>query len=91
MSEAVREMEDLASPVGAFVRECCTVGPGLRAWVDELYNAWKDWCERDGRTLVTNKQTFGRDLAAAVPGVARRRGAGDVPFYEGIELKGGRP
>ncbi len=90
-SEAVREMEDLASPVGAFVRDCCTVGPGLRVWLDELYNAWQDWCERDGRTVVTNKQTFGRDLAATLPGIARRRGSGDVPFYEGIELKGGRP
>ena len=87
VSEAVREMEDLSSPVLAFVRDRCVTGPGYRVWVDDLYNAWKDWCEQDGRTAVTNKQTFGRDLATAVPGVARRRGSGDVPFYEGIDLK----
>jgi putative DNA primase/helicase len=87
VAEAVREMEDLASPVLAFVRDWCTVGPGHRAWVDDLYGAWQQWCERDGRTVVTNKQMFGRDLAAALPGVIRRRGAGDVPFYEGISLK----
>jgi len=87
VSEAVREMEDLASPVLAFVRDRCFFAPGHRVWVDDLYIAWKQWCEQDGRTAVTNKQTFGRDLAAAVPGVTRRRGAGDVPFYEGIGLK----
>jgi putative DNA primase/helicase len=88
VAEAVREMEDLASPVMAFVRDCCVVAPGHRVWVDDIYNAWKQWCEQDGRNTVTNRQTFGRDLAAAVPGVNRRRGAGDVPFYAGIGLKG---
>jgi len=38
---------------------------------------------------ATTRQTFGRDLAAAVPGVVRRRGSGQTPFYEGIALKGG--
>ena len=28
--EAVRHLEDLSSPVGAFVRDCCEIGPGLR-------------------------------------------------------------
>jgi len=84
--EAIRDLEDLASPVGAFVRECCVVGPGQRAWIDDLYAAWKAWCERDGRQIVSSKMSFGRDLAAAVPGIKRRRGSGDVPFYEGIGL-----
>lgn len=86
--EAIRDLEDLASPVGAFVRECCTLAPGCRAWVDDLYRAWQGWCERDGRHIVSSKMSFGRDLAAAVPGIKRRRGAGDVPFYEGIGLGG---
>jgi putative DNA primase/helicase len=83
--DAVRDLEDLASPVGAFVREQCVVGAGHRVSVDAIYDAWKGWCERDGRQAVTNKQTFGRDLAAAVAGVVRRRGA--QPFYDGITLK----
>jgi putative DNA primase/helicase len=91
VSEAVREIEDLASSVLAFVRDRCLVAPGHRIWVNDLYIAWRQWCEQDGRTAVTNKQTFGRDLAAAVPGVTRRRGVGDVPFYEGIGLKGDAP
>ncbi len=39
MEDAIRNMEDLSSPVGAFVRERCDVGAGLRVWVDDLYNA----------------------------------------------------
>jgi putative DNA primase/helicase len=89
--DVVQEIEDLSSPVAAFVRKECVVGPGRRVWVDDLYEAWKSWCEREGRTLVSTKQAFGRDLAAAVAGISRRRGAGDVPFYEGIDLKGSQP
>jgi len=88
--DVVQEIEDLSSPVAAFVRAECVVGPGCRVWVDELYQAWKQWCEREGRTLVSTKQAFGRDLAAAVAGITRRRGARDLPFYAGIELKGGQ-
>ena len=37
VDDAVRDMEDLASPVLAFVRDCCEVGAGRRTWVDEMY------------------------------------------------------
>ena len=86
VEDAIRELEDLASPVAAFVRDCCVVEAGRRAWIDELYAAWRAWCERDGRQIVSSKGSFGRDLAAAVPGIKRRRGSAQVPFYEGIGL-----
>lgn len=89
--DAIRDMEDLGSPVGAFIRDRCVVGTGHRAWVDDLYDAWKGWCEQDGRNAVSTKQAFGRDLMAAAPGVARRRGTGMVSFYEGIGLRGEVP
>ena len=87
VSDAVQEMEDLASPVLAFVRDCCEVGVGRRTWIDDLYEAWKRWCENDGRNTVTSKQVFGRDLAAAVPGVACRRHSSQGRFYDGIALR----
>ena len=83
----VRDIEDLSSPVGAFVREQCIIAPGCREWVDDLYQAWRSWCEREGRTIVSTKQSFGRDLAAAAPGVCCRRGADNRRFYDGIELR----
>jgi putative DNA primase/helicase len=89
VEDAVREMEDLASPVMAFVRECCQVGVGYRISVDELYDEWKHWCERDGRNSITIKQVFGRDLSAAVPGVLRRRNSSMRAFYDGIRLRAG--
>ena len=87
--DVVQEIEDLSSPVSAFVRDACVVGPGHRVSVDSLYGAWKRWCEDEGRQAVTTKQTFGRDLAAAVAGISRRRGTAMQPFYEGIALTGG--
>jgi putative DNA primase/helicase len=87
--DVVQEIEDLSSPVSAFVRDACIVGAGHRVSVDSLYDAWKRWCEDEGRQAVTTKQTFGRDLAAAIAGITRRRGTAQQPFYEGIALKGG--
>lgn len=88
--DVVDEIEDLSSPVAAFVREECVVGAGYRVPVDEIYEAWKGWCEAEGRQAVTTRQTFGRDLAAAVVGISRRRGTGMRPFYEGLSLRGGK-
>lgn len=88
VEDVIRDLEDLSSPVGAFVRQRCEVGPGLRIWVDDLYQAWRQWCENDGRVTVTTKQTFGRDLMAAAPGVVSRQGTNGVRFYQGITLAG---
>lgn len=86
-AEAIRDLEDLASPVGAFVRDDCVVGVARRVEVERLFNAWKRWCEAEGRSTPGTRQKFGRDLSAAVAGVRRKRGTGDVPFYEGIDLR----
>ncbi len=86
-AEAVHEMEDLSSPVLAFVRERCEVGSGRRIWVDDLYAAWRTWCEENGRNTVASKQVFGRDLAAAVPGVVCRRNSVRGRFYDGVALR----
>jgi putative DNA primase/helicase len=84
---AVAAMEDLSSPVGAFIRDCCDIGPGQRAWVDELYEAWKQWCKEDGRMSATTRQRFGRDVLAAVPGIRCRRNRNvSQRFYEGIRV-----
>jgi putative DNA primase/helicase len=44
-AEAMRELEELSSPVQAFVRDTCLLTPGARVDVDDLYAAWKLWCE----------------------------------------------
>lgn len=91
VADALRELEDLASPVGAFVRDWCVVGPDHRIWVGDLYAAWQRWCAADGRVKVMTKQMFGRNLMAAVPTVSTRCGTDSVRFYEGIALKESQP
>jgi putative DNA primase/helicase len=87
-ADAMLDLEELSSPVSAFVRSECDIGAGLRVHVDDLYEAWALWCSRQGRTVVSTKQTFGRDLVAAFSNVHCRRGS-SRRFYEGIGLKGG--
>jgi putative DNA primase/helicase len=77
--EAITAMRDLASPVGAFVRERCKLDSHAEIAVDDLYNAYKDWCQV-GEYPKSPKAHFGRDLRAACPSVRKRRprGASDI-------------
>jgi putative DNA primase/helicase len=86
----LRLMEELASPIGAFLRERCVIEPGARVPVQALYGAWRAWCEEHGRDQPGTEQTFGRDVAAAAPGarVAQPRINGvRVRYYEGVRLR----
>ncbi|MCD6304391.1 MAG: DNA primase, partial [Planctomycetes bacterium] len=82
--EAREELEDLLSPVGAFVRERCVVGPQYRCSLAGLYDTWSQWCAANGRDRPGTVQNFGRELAAAVPGVRTRRNHKMGRFIEGI-------
>lgn len=86
--DAIRELEDLSSPVGAFVRERCDFVPGARTYIDELYTAYKLYIEGEGWHTPVTKPIFGRDLLAATTGLKRRRNKVCGYFYEGITLKG---
>ena len=54
--EALQALEDLSSPVSAFVREVCEVGPDCAVEVNELYRQWKLWCLESGRNRPGNLQ-----------------------------------
>jgi len=87
-AEAIQDLEDLGSPISAFIRERCEVGPVQSVQCDTLFAAWKVWCEAQGRDHPGTAQTFGRDLRAAVPAlrVTRPRDQGRARVYEGIGL-----
>lgn len=90
--EAVEELEALGSPISAFIKESCTVAPGVRCPADDLFEAWKAWCEANGRREAGTVQSFGRDLRAVVSGLkVTRPGSGVLRqrHYEGIALVGG--
>jgi putative DNA primase/helicase len=89
VEDAIQELEDLASPVGAFVRERCVMGSGYRCNLDDVYAAYRRWCDDEGRQSISTKSTFSRDLLAAAPGVRTRRNQATGRFYEGLMLAGG--
>lgn len=85
----ISDMEDLSSPIGAFIRECCDVGPHCEVKVQDLFDSWKGWCEEKGRKDHGTEQTFGRDLRAALPTLDVRQprtDEGRVRVYVGIGL-----
>ena len=87
--EAVQQLEDLSSPIGAFIRDGCLVGASHMVEVDTLWTRWKGWCEGDNRHPGT-KAIFGRDLRAAVPTVhrgQRREGDRRIPVYQGLGVR----
>ncbi len=85
--EAIVALQDLASPVAAFVRDHCEIGALYEERIDILYGAWKVWAEENGQRRTT-AQTFGRDLRAVVPGlrVVRPRDGDRERRYRGVRL-----
>jgi putative DNA primase/helicase len=87
--EAIIAMRDLASPVGAFVRERCKLGADEQIEVGALYEAYRSWCQ-DNEHPKPSKQVFGRDLRAATPstrvGQVGARGS-QIRIYKGITLR----
>jgi putative DNA primase/helicase len=89
--QAVEEMADLGSPMGAFLRNRCEIGQGYAVEVDTLYGAWTAWCSEQHRDHPGTVQMFGRDLRAAVPGLdttqPRDTKTGDrIRYYQGVRL-----
>ena len=60
--DAINQLYDLGSPVGAFIRDCCNVGPGLTVECGVLFGRWKEWCSQQGRDRPGTTSTFSRDL-----------------------------
>lgn len=86
--ETLIALQDLASPVAAFVRDRCDKGPDHRVLIDDLYVAWREWAEANGHTK-SNKSVFSRDLRAAVPRlhVSQSREHDRRRVYIGLSLR----
>jgi putative DNA primase/helicase len=90
--EMLAELHDLASPVGAFLRERCNIGPEYEVQRGDLYEAYAAWAKEHGRQHLEDEVGFGRALRAALPTVAtvkHRTDGQQVRFYGGVALKGG--
>lgn len=84
------QFRDLASPVGAFVREKCEVKAGRMTARSDIFQAWKDWCLEMNREPGT-EEVFGRNLRTVCPRLGttqpRDKQGKQYRAYEGIGLK----
>lgn len=88
--ELVGELENIASPITMFVRECCVVSPAARVETQALFSRWREWCHDAGRDHPGTAQNFGRQLRAALPEVTTpqaRIGGRKVRVFQGIRLR----
>jgi putative DNA primase/helicase len=91
--ELLEELEDLSSPISAFVRDCCVVDAARQVSIKELFDRWKAWCQAKGEAQVGKEQLFCRNLRAAEPGLVltRPRVNGEqLRCYQGIRLRSER-
>ena len=87
--DAITQMRDLASPVGAFVREWCILDSNAEIPVDDLYAHYKDFCPECEYPKLS-KARFGSDLRAACPSIKKTRprdGTKRHYVYAGIRLR----
>jgi P4 family phage/plasmid primase-like protien len=69
--------------IGAFLGECCVIGPHYKAYAKALYEAYKAWCEANGEHAV-NQRRYGGQLTER--GLVNRPGTGHRIVWDGIGL-----
>jgi putative DNA primase/helicase len=70
--ETIESLQDVGSPVAAFVRDRCAREPDLSVWQDDLYATYRGWCLLNGHA-PRNASWFGRDLRAVDPRIKMHR------------------
>jgi putative DNA primase/helicase len=64
----LKDLRDLGSAVGQFVRECCRVdSPLAKVPKEVLYNAYVEWWKSKGNDHPLASNTFGGELREVVP------------------------
>jgi putative DNA primase/helicase len=88
--ELLGEMEDISSPIGAFLRDECVIEPAATVERQTLYQAYIDWCKDQGKFHHEDAAGFGRALRARVPTLRSsqpRAGDGRTRLYRGLRLR----
>jgi putative DNA primase/helicase len=90
--ETLAELEGLASPVKAWARENCDLGPEFSDRLEALYGSFEAWAVKQRMTVIPDTAIFARNLRAAYPGikVTRPRSGNDEKrprVYTGIRAR----
>jgi P4 family phage/plasmid primase-like protien len=83
--DATAGYRDEQDVLADFLDERCVVGAGIQALVADLYNSYKDWCERSGEKAET-KNRLGRRLSER--GFEGARSSKGAHVRLGIGLRG---
>jgi putative DNA primase/helicase len=89
-ADALADLEDLASPINAFLRDRCRIGSEETVAKSDLYAEYQDWCKDIGHKHVLDTASFGRDLHAAVPTLRTthpRIDGEQIRHYVGVGLR----
>jgi putative DNA primase/helicase len=54
--EATGQYRQEQDTLGAFLAECCEVGPNKEAKASNAYAEYKEWCEQSGERFVSNRK-----------------------------------
>jgi putative DNA primase/helicase len=83
------ELKDLTAPTRAFVRAYCVTGPDESCRKDDLYAAWRQWCQDNGRRESGPKASFCAELYEALPEINSSRPRNGIDcdnIFTGIAL-----
>jgi putative DNA primase/helicase len=80
----IQDVEELGSPLRAFVRERCELGADKLVMTDHLWRAWLAWNE-DSSFDERGRPLFGRNLKASFPEITKSKKSGKN-CYVGIGL-----
>jgi putative DNA primase/helicase len=82
--DSIRELQDAAEPVGAFLRDWCTCDPSQRVNVKKLYRNYRAWAAEAGQSGLA-QNSFGRALRGQLPKL-KTTGVGAKRDYVGVAL-----
>ena len=83
VEEASQQFQKKNDVPAAFVEECCDTGPDCKASADELYRAYKTWCEDNGHRPQSST-ALAEEWTRL--GFQRYRANGRT-FYRGVSLR----
>lgn len=76
-AEDLEVITGLMSPVSTFIEDYCVLGFDQEVPRQDLFDAWRQWCDLTG-TFASDMSNFGKNLRAAVPSLKDHRSTGPV-------------
>ena len=86
-TDSILALQDLVSPVAAYVRDNCDVGIGYDSLIDDLFADWRAWVRTTARGRVQFRPSvvtcvlLSHIYVSSDPAKAKSSGNGDTPAF----------